>query len=569
MNRLTAINLKVIALAMTPVLASFLVPNAYAEKDVTTGVVPRSDSDNSGPAFLIFAKQQQEKEKEKKSADRSIEHKTSETNSNTTRTTNNTPTQKTKNISQQNAVIAQKDKIIRQLKKQLATRPSEMIPVADNQKELTDKIKQLQGKLETALAEKQQLIIKESTAVNDKKQSNLKLDATENKNQKQSIALAAVEAEKQKLEALLAKTEVEKQTQIKKFATLTSDQQALTLKLATEAQEKQLLAEKITNATAQTQTLTEKLNTATAAQQTLTAQLSTATAEKKELMAKLTTAELGSQALTAKLDAFVINKKKVAQEDEAFRLQVDKDKALLQAKTDELNQLKAAQANAKPDKKSAGIDLTQKSQQQAYALGASMGDGALEILAMRNTQGMKINQDVVLQGFADSFSGKFALDESTRKTALIDATKEVSLIQNKVEKQNISDGKAYQQKFAKQKGVEFKNGIYSRVDYAGKGKILGSDIVTVTIKEALIDGTIIQDMEAEKKVWSQVLNAYPPSLLEPMKRLENHGTVTIVLPPDAAYGSEGVPPKIPPGATMVYTVRIVDATAEKPPANKP
>lgn len=189
----------------------------------------------------------------------------------------------------------------------------------------------------------------------------------------------------------------------------------------------------------------------------------------------------------------------MAQEDEAFRLQVDKDKALLQAKTDELNQLKAAQANAKPDKKSAGIDLTQKSQQQAYALGASMGDGALEILAMRNTQGMKINQDVVLQGFADSFSGKFALDESTRKTALIDATKEVSLIQNKVEKQNISDGKAYQQKFAKQKGVEFKNGIYSRVDYAGKGKILGSDIVTVTIKEALIDGTIIQDMEAEKK----------------------------------------------------------------------
>ena len=36
-----------------------------------------------------------------------------------------------------------------------------------------------------------------------------------------------------------------------------------------------------------------------------------------------------------------------------------------------------------------------------------------------------------------------------------------------------------------------------------------------------------------------------------------------------AYGSKGKPPKIPPGATMVYTVRIVDATAAEPQAKKP
>lgn len=567
MKRLTATNLNVLTLAVALMLASFLLPAAYAEKDMPVSLITGSDNDNSGPAFLHFATQQQENENNFTTGSTVRESREGENNNK--RTTNNTENQKTKSISQQNAAIAQKDKIIRQLQKQLAARPTEAISVSENQKELTDKIQQLQGKLKAALAENQQLIIKENSAANDKKQSSVKLDATENKIKQQSIALAAVASEKQKLEALLAEATAEKQTQIKTLTTITSEQQDLTQKLTAEAKEREVLAEKLTSATAQTQVLSEKLSTATAAEQMLTAQLSTAAAENKDLTGKLTAAELETQALTTKLDAFIINKKQLAQEDEAFRLQVDKDKALLQAKTDELNQLKTELANSKPDTKLADIDLTQKPQQQAYALGVSMGDGALKILAERDTQGMKINQDAVLQGFNDSFSGKFALDAKTRNEALLDASKEVSRIQDQVEQQNIRAGKDYQQKFAKQKGVVYKNGIYSRVDYAGSGKIAGNDIVTVTIKETLIDGTVIQDMEAEGKVWSQTLNAYPPSLLDPIKRLENHGTVTIVLPSDFAYGREGVPPNIPPGATMVYTVRIVDITAEKPKADKP
>ena len=76
-------------------------------------------------------------------------------------------------------------------------------------------------------------------------------------------------------------------------------------------------------------------------------------------------------------------------------------------------------------------------------------------------------------------------------------------------------------------------------------------------------------MEAEGKVWSQPLKSYPPIFLGPLKRLGNHGAITVVIPPNLAYGSEGKPPKIPPGATMVYTVRIVDATAAEPLAKKP
>mgnify|MGYP003616773619 FL=1 len=139
----------------------------------------------------------------------------------------------------------------------------------------------------------------------------------------------------------------------------------------------------------------------------------------------------------------------------------------------------------------------------------------------------------------------------------------------KIEQQAANDGKHYQEEFAKQKGVVLSQGAYSRVDALGEGKIHDDDIVTVTIKEMLTDGTVINDMAAEDKVLSQKLKTYPPIFLAAIKRLENHGTVTIVIPAERAYGAEGRPPKIPPGATMVYSVSIIDAVAANPLAKQP
>ena len=45
---------------------------------------------------------------------------------------------------------------------------------------------------------------------------------------------------------------------------------------------------------------------------------------------------------------------------------------------------------------------------------------------------------------------------------------------------------------------------------------------------------------------TQKLDAYPPVFRGPLKRLQNHGSVTLVVPPDKAYGSKGLPPKMPP-----------------------
>lgn len=633
MNRIMAWRFKAIPLAAVLVLA-LSSPDAHAEKDALINVTASSNSDDSGPAFLNYAKEQQT-QKNNESV------KATEDKNNNTKTTNKKNIQKTNEASRQAAIIAQKDKTIRQLRQQLDAKPATISAVPGNQEELTNKINQLQAELTVAVTEKQKLIDKERSVVAEEKKSTSKLDAAENKILLQEQRLTSAESAKQKLEVLLAEVTTEKQTLVKKiavaetekqntakkFATAISETQALMTKLAAETKERQVLAEKLATsapdkqalatklaaaetsqqalttklaaadaaqqalktklaaaetarqalttklaaADAAQQALKTKLDTAETAQKEMTTQLTASTAEKQDLAGKLAAATTEKQALTAKLDSLTISKQQSIRDEDSSRLQAEKDKALLQTSLDEINQLKSRLADAenKPDKKSTTIDLAKEPQQQAYSIGVSMGDEALKVLSTRNTQGIKIDKNTVLQGILDSFSGKIAIDEKTRNKALFDASKKVFQNLNKIEQQTISDGKKYQQKFAKQKGVVFKDGVYSRIDYAGEGRILDSDTVTVTIKETLIDGTVINDMEAEGKVWSQTLKSYPPIFLGPIKRLGNHGSITVVIPPDLAYGSEGRPPKIPPGATMIYSVRIVDATAAEPQAKKP
>ncbi|MDL4450684.1 FKBP-type peptidyl-prolyl cis-trans isomerase N-terminal domain-containing protein [Klebsiella michiganensis] len=563
-----------------------LSPDAYAEKDALISVTASSNSDASGPAFLNYAKEHQAQKI-------SEPVKPVEEKSNNTKTTNKKTVLNTHEVSRQAAVIAQKDKLIRQLQQQLDAKPATMNAEAGNQKELKNKIQLLEKKLATAVAEKQQLIDNALSAAAEIKQIEGQRNATENKTLQQEKRVALLESAKQKVERQLAEATAEKQSLQQKLAALETEKQdklaaaaaeklALTGKFTTEAKERQALATRLAAAEAAQQEMLTKLTAADAAQRALQtkldasqteqkaaiAKLAASEAEKTDLTTKLAAAGVEKQALTAKLDAVIISTPQPSLQADAGRQQAGQDNALQQASTDEITRLKSRLADAEA-RKPLAIDFAKEPLRQAYAIGVSMGEEVLQRLSTRASQGVKTSKDTVLQGIMDSFSGDIALDEKARNKALFDVSKKVFQNLKKLEQQTLSEGKKYQQNFAKQKGVVLKDGIYSRIDYAGKGKILDSDIVTVTIKETLTDGTVINDMEAEGKVWSQPLKSYPPLFLGPLKRLGNHGAITVVIPPNLAYGSEGKPPKIPPGATMVYTVRIVDATAAEPQAKKP
>lgn len=524
----------------------------------------------AAPAFLDYA-QQQTQAHEKSDTATAKQTSGDRQNADNKKKTPNTA-QLQKRIASQQATIEQKDKTIQQLKKQLANTPATETSIANEQAALNKKIKELQVALTAATAKNEALIKKESTAQNTILQQSQaaalqqiqrltsQLQQAEAENKRLSASLTALNTDKQTLATRLAAMEKAQQAAPDHAKALAADKQSLTTRLAVMEKEKQTALDQIKALNADKQSLTNRLAAAEKTQQTALDQVKALNADKQSLANRLAAAE---KAPSSRADAAVAVKDEPSETAAivaAYRLQADKDNAQLRMKEDEI-QLLRTQLTVPPRNTTGktAAKLSAPGEQQAYAIGASMGTEALNVLTTRRTQGVNVDAGLVLQGIEDAFSGQLRLGEQERNKALFDISQQVFQNLNKIEQKNISAGQKYQQAFARKKGVVFKEGVYSRIDYPGKGKISGNDLVTVVIKEMLTDGTVINDMETKDQALTQKLDAYPPVFRGPLKRLQNHGSVTLVVPPDKAYGSKGLPPKIPPGATMVYSVRIVDS----------
>ncbi|OVU49047.1 peptidylprolyl isomerase [Klebsiella pneumoniae] len=417
-----------------------------------------------------------------------------------------------------------------------------------------------------AAAEKaQQAALDQAKALNaDKQPLTTRLAAAEKEKQAVLEQAKALNADKQSLTIRLAAAEKAQQAALDQAKALNADKQPLTTRLAAAEKEKQAVLEQVKALNADKQSLTIRLAAAEKTQQAALDQVKALNADKQSLSTRLAAADKAPHGPANDAAAPKNEPPEMAAIVAAYRLQADKDNAQLRMKEDEIELLRtqlSVQSKTRSGE-SAAAKLSASGEQQAYAIGASMGSEALNVLTTRRTQGVTVDAGLVLQGIEDAFRGQLRLGEQERNKALFDVSQQVYQNLNKIEQKNISAGKKYQQAFARKKDVVFKEGVYSRVDYPGKGKISGNDLVTVVIKEMLTDGTVINDMEAKDQALTQKLDAYPPVFREPLKRLQNHGSVTLVVPPEKAYGSKGLPPKIPPGATMVYSVRIVDSQPE-------
>ena len=453
-------------------------------------------------------------------------------------------------------------------------------------------IQQLTTQIQQAEAENKRLSASFTTLNKDKHALMTQLAATEKEKQAALEQVKALNADKQPLTTRLAAAEKEKQAVLEQVKALNADKQSLTIRLAAAEKAQQAALDQAKALNADKQPLTTRLAAAEKEKQAVLEQVKALNADKQSLTIRLAAAEKTKQAALDQVKALNADKQslstRLAAADKAphgpandaaapkneppemaaivaaYRLQADKDNAQLRMKEDEIELLRtqlSVQSKTRSGE-SAAAKLSASGEQQAYAIGASMGSEALNVLTTRRTQGVTVDAGLVLQGIEDAFRGQLRLGEQERNKALFDVSQQVYQNLNKIEQKNISAGKKYQQAFARKKDVVFKEGVYSRVDYLGKGKISGNDLVTVVIKEMLTDGTVINDMEAKDQALTQKLDAYPPVFREPLKRLQNHGSVTLVVPPEKAYGSKGLPPKIPPGATMVYSVRIVDSQPE-------
>ncbi len=268
-----------------------------------------------------------------------------------------------------------------------------------------------------------------------------------------------------------------------------------------------------------------------------------------------------AKALEQRLAVVTAESAQAAQQRDKATLQADKTATELaaaqqaqQALQDELSGLRS-RAKWLPDAQA----LKKKPEQQSYAAGVALGRDIQTMLAERKNWGINPDKTVLLAGVIDTFNGHYQLSDAQLTRALSESEKAVNDARNQAAKVQISKGEAFVTEFKKKKGTQKSPaGFWYRIDYVGDEAIKENARVDIVVKESLTDGSVIQDMDRSGKVMSQPLSAYPPLFREAIGHLKNHGSLTMVVPPALAYGETGYAPQIPPNATMVYELRIVD-----------
>ncbi len=197
-------------------------------------------------------------------------------------------------------------------------------------------------------------------------------------------------------------------------------------------------------------------------------------------------------------------------------------------------------------------------QQQSYASGVLVGQD-IKMMNIRNSSlGIQTDRQALLAGIKDSLSNRILFSERKLEEFLATLKESLDSGVKKFSTEQKTAGSTYRKNFSQQKGVlkSPKNFLY-KVDVTGK-KITNNNknLIDMIVKESLIDGTVISDMTKTGAVISQKMEDYPPLFREAIKLAGIGGKITLVVPPEQAYGDAGKVPLIPPGATMIYQIQV-------------
>ena len=195
-----------------------------------------------------------------------------------------------------------------------------------------------------------------------------------------------------------------------------------------------------------------------------------------------------------------------------------------------------------------------------YALGLSLGGN---IASFKLTPA---ELDMVKQGLADAATGaKAQVDLNTYGPKIREMYQARLAKQAGAAKEG---GKAFLDKAAKEPGAQVQPSglIYTEVTKGNGPSPQPTDQVTVHYKGTLTDGTEFDSSYKRNEPATFPLNGVIKCWTEGVGKMAVGGKAKFVCPSDIAYGDNGRPPVIPPGATLVFEVELLGIGA--PPAAK-
>jgi len=145
--------------------------------------------------------------------------------------------------------------------------------------------------------------------------------------------------------------------------------------------------------------------------------------------------------------------------------------------------------------------------------------------------------------------------------------KKQNAILERMRSKNMSETTDFFQKLHADKNVvETRDGLRYQILSPGSGeRPKATDRVKVNYTGTLIDGTVFDSSERQGKAMEFDLKQMIPGWIEGLQLIGKGGKIRLYIPPQLAYGDRGNM-GIPPDATLIFDVELVDFTAGAEPA---
>lgn len=215
-------------------------------------------------------------------------------------------------------------------------------------------------------------------------------------------------------------------------------------------------------------------------------------------------------------------------------------------------------ASSAPGQGQASGGTSDMGYQRSYASGVSLGREILMSLQSQKAVGISLEPDVLLQGITDAVNGTaLRMPDSLVMSTLNDLQADVNARTQIRRTEEVSRGREFRATFRKQKGVVSDAGSLYLVSAKGSTPHLRTtDLATLKIRASLPDGTVFDGSGDAGQTRQIKVGAMLPAVAIGLQKVGVGGRITIVVPPEKAYGDMGLPPAIPGGATLIFDITV-------------
>jgi FKBP-type peptidyl-prolyl cis-trans isomerase len=176
----------------------------------------------------------------------------------------------------------------------------------------------------------------------------------------------------------------------------------------------------------------------------------------------------------------------------------------------------------------------------------------------------------IIKGIQESAAGKespFKIDEVGPELDKFMQAKQQEYTAKLRTKSEAENAKFFATLKDKKGVVALPSGLYYEIVQEGKGAFpKPTDTVKVHYTGTLVNGTKFDSSVDRGEPAEFPLNGVIPGWTEGLQKIAKGGKIKLYVPYQLAYGEEGRPPTIPPAATLLFDVELLDIKDTPPPA---